>query len=779
VQRLAQMDSIIQAEIAQKHLPGAVVLVSRRGHVVWRKAYGARAVEPAREAMSPDTIFDLASLTKVVATATSTMILVERGKVRLGDPVSLYIPELKGEGREKITIEQLLTHRAGYAPDFDLRDRWTGYDEAIKRLIKEPLRNPPGSRFVYSDIGFIALGEVVRRVSGMTLDKFARQNIFGPLGMNDTGFRPRAAIKSRIAPTEKRRGQLSYLGDSADSIGAAGETWLRGEVHDPTSYRMDGVSGHAGLFSTADDLAIYCQMIMNGGQYRGVRILAPLTVAEMTRPRLVSATGWTRGLGWDINTSFSSNRGDLFPLGSFGHTGFTGTSIWIDPASQMFVIFLSNRVHPDGKGDVGSLRGRVATIVASSVTDTDVVARARTQSANYYTELVKNLERFAAGAEAPISANVLTGIDVLERDSFKQLVGMRLGLVTNHTGRDREGRQTIDVLSKASGVKLVALFAPEHGIRGLADEKVSDSKDEATGLPIYSLYGETRRPTSGQLKDLDAVVFDIQDVGVRFYTYISTLGYLMEEAAKAHLPVFVLDRPNPIGGINVEGALADPDKLSFTAYHMIPVRHGLTIGELAQLFNRQRKIGCDLRVIKMEGWQRSMWFDETNLTWINPSPNMRSLTEATLYPGVGLLETTNVSVGRGTDTPFEVVGAPWIKGPELADYLNRRSITGVRFVPLQFTPKSSVFKDEACGGVNIIVTDRARFNPLRAGIEIAVALRSLYSEQWQVDKYLRLLVNADTLDRVKRSDAPEEILRSWNPGLEEFRRARAGILLYN
>ena len=779
VQRLAQMDSIIQAEIAQRHLPGAVVLVSRRGHVVWRKAYGARAVEPAREAMSQDTIFDLASLTKVVATATSIMILVERGKVRLGDPVSLYIPELKGEGREKVTIEHLLTHRAGYAPDFDLRDRWTGYDEAIKRLVKEPLRNPPGSRFVYSDIGFIALGEVVHRVSGMTLDKFARQNIFGPLGMKDTGFRPKLASKSRIAPTEKRRGQLSYLGDSADNIGAAGETWLRGEVHDPTSYRMNGVAGHAGLFSTADDLAIYCQMIMNGGQYGGVRILAPLTVAEMTRPRLVSATGWTRGLGWDINTSFSSNRGDLFPLGSFGHTGFTGTSIWIDPASQMFVIFLSNRVHPDGKGDVGPLRGRVATIVAASVTDTDVVARARTQSANYYTELVKNLERFAASPETPISAKVLTGIDVLERDGFKQLAGMRLGLVTNHTGRDREGRQTIDVLSKAAGVKLVALFAPEHGIRGVADEKISDSKDEATGLSIYSLYGETRRPTSGQLKDLDAVVFDIQDVGVRFYTYISTLGYLMEEAAKAHLPVFVLDRPNPIGGINVEGALADADKLSFTAYHMIPVRHGLTIGELAQLFNQQRKIGCDLRVIKMEGWQRSMWFDETNLTWINPSPNMRSLTEATLYPGVGLLETTNVSVGRGTDTPFEVVGAPWIQGAELSDYLNRRSITGVRFVPLQFTPKSSVFKDEACGGINIIVVDRTRFNPLRAGIEIAVALRHLYPEQWQVDKYLRLLVNADTLERVKRGEAPEEILRSWNAGLEEFRRARAGILLYN
>ena len=777
--QLSRIDKVVEGEISQQHLPGAVVLVGRKGQVVWRKAYGARALEPAREAMSTDTIFDLASLTKIVATTTSIMILVERGKVRLGDPVSVYIPELKGEGRERITIEQLLTHRAGYAPDFDLRERWNGYDEAIKRLIKEPLRNPPGSRFVYSDINFIALGEVVHRVSGMMLNEFAQKNIFAPLGMNDTGFRPRPTLKSRIAPTENRRGQMSYLGDSAENLGAAGDTWLRGQVHDPTSYRMDGVAGHAGLFSTADDLAIYCQMILNGGQYRGVRILAPLTVAEMTRPRLVSATGWTRGLGWDINSSFSSNRGDLFPLGSFGHTGFTGTSLWIDPASEMFVIFLSNRVHPDGKGDVGSLRGRVATIAAGSITDQNVVRRARQELSSYYNELVKNLATAANESTIAAPARVLTGIDVLERDSFKQLAGLRLGLVTNHTGRDREGRPTIDVLSKAPGIKLVALFAPEHGIRGLADEKVSDSRDEATGLPIYSLYGETRRPTSAQLKDLDAVVFDIQDIGVRFYTYISTLGYLLEEAAKAHLPVFVLDRPNPIGGLNVEGALADADKLSFTAYHTIPVRHGLTIGELAQLFNQQRKIGCDLRVIKMEGWQRSMWFDETNLTWINPSPNMRSLTEATLYPGIGLLETTNVSVGRGTDTPFEIVGAPWIQEAKLAEFLNQRAIPGVRFVPLQFTPKASVFKDEQCSGINIIITDRATFRPVLTGIEIATALRQLYPSVWKVDNYLRLLVNSDTLDRVKRGDSARDIVGSWNAQLEQFRRARAEVLLYN
>jgi uncharacterized protein YbbC (DUF1343 family)/CubicO group peptidase (beta-lactamase class C family) len=777
--QLAQMDAVITDAIADKKLPGAVVLVGRKGSVVWRKAYGARTLEPAREEMTPDTIFDLASLTKVVATTTSIMILVERGKLRLSDPVSLHIPELKGEGRDRITIEQLLTHVSGYAPDFDLRERWTGYDEAIKRLIKEPLRNPPGTRFTYSDIGFITLGEVVARVSGMPLDQFAQKNIFAPLRMHNTGFRPGPSLKARIAPTEKRRGQLSYLGDTAINAGAEGEVWLRGEVHDPTSYRMNGVAGHAGLFSTANDLAIYCQMILNGGTYGGIRILAPLTVAEMTRPRVVASNGATRGLGWDINTTFSTNRGDLFPLGSFGHTGFTGTSMWIDPASQMFVVFLSNRVHPDGKGDVGPLRGRVATIVAASITDTATVERAREQSATYYNELVNSLQQFAFRNDgAGSSTRVLTGIDVLERDNFKQLAGMRLGLVTNHTGRNREGRQTIDVLNKAPGVKLVALFSPEHGIRGVADDKISDSKDEATGLPIYSLYGETRRPKPEQLKDLDALVFDIQDIGVRFWTYSSTLGYLLEEGAKAKLPVFVLDRPNPIGGLDVDGPIADNDKLSFTSYHTIPTRHGLTIGELAQLFNKQRNIGADLRVIKMEGWRRSMWFDETNLTWINPSPNMRSLTEATLYPGVGLLEVTNVSVGRGTDTPFEILGAPWIQGDKLAEYLNQRGVPGVRFVPLRFTPRASVFKDQECGGVNIIVTDRGAFRPLLAGIEMALALRKLYPDDWKVDSYLRLLVNADTLARVKRGDSAREIVASWNVGLQEFRKAREAILLY-
>jgi uncharacterized protein YbbC (DUF1343 family) len=334
-------------------------------------------------------------------------------------------------------------------------------------------------------------------------------------------------------------------------------------------------------------------------------------------------------------------------------------------------------------------------------------------------------------------------------------------------------------LKNAANVKLVALFSPEHGIRGQLDqEKIVDSTDEKTGLPIYSLYGETRRPKPEHLRNLDAIVFDIQDIGARFYTYISTLQNVMEEAAKAGKPVFVLDRTNPINGVDTEGAIADTDKYSFVATHNLPVRHAMTIGEIAQMFNIEKKINADLRVIKMENWQRRMWFDETSQIWTNPSPNMRSLTEATLYPGIGLLETTNISVGRGTDTPFEIVGAPWLEGQKLAGYLNSRNLSGVRFVPVRFKPNASVFKDQEVGGVNIIITNRGSFKPVRTGIEIAIALRKLFPNDWQTEKYNRLLVNSEIFEKIKRGDAPEEIEKAWQNDLLTFSKRRAQFLLY-
>jgi uncharacterized protein YbbC (DUF1343 family)/CubicO group peptidase (beta-lactamase class C family) len=818
--KLNQIDALVEADIKDKKFPGAVVVVGHKGKIIFRKAYGNRSLLPTVEPMTVDTIFDLASLTKVVATTTSIMILVEQGKLRLSDTIGKYIPEIQDEQVKRVTIQQLMTHVSGFAPDFDLKEKWTGREGMLQALYKEKLRAPPGVKFVYSDINYITLGEIVQRISHDELWVFADKNVFKPASMLTTRFFGAGRkvdstgstvltpiiidslptfqkVKDRIAPTENIRGQNSYLGSAFEGDSKNGDQILRGQVHDPTAFRMGGVAGHAGLFSTADDLARFCQMLLNGGILDGKRTMSAATVARMTAPIVVSESGDTRGLGWDINTAFSSNRGELFPLGSFGHTGFTGTSVWIDRVSQTFVIFLSNRVHPDGKGDATPVRAKVATVVASAIEDTPV-EMTRLAEDVYSSQVAAQIPKFKEQADAamrrasqaaqgtssvtptgsPRSGTVLNGIDVLERDGFKQLAGMKIGLVTNQTGRDLKGTQTIDILKQADGVKLVSLFSPEHGIRGQADEKVNDSVDEKTGLRIYSLYGETRRPKPEQIKDLDALVYDIQDVGARFYTYTATLRNVLEEAAKAGKPVYVLDRPNPINGVSVEGPLADEDKLSFIAAHTTPVRYGMTIGELAQMMNIERKIGADLRVIKMDGWSRSMWFDETGQTWINPSPNMRSLTEATLYPGVGLLETTNVSVGRGTDTPFEVVGAPWIDGQALASYLNGRQPKGVRFVPVRFKPNTSVYKDQELGGINIIITDRDAFDSVRAGLEIAAALQKLYPKSWDVDKYSRLLVNQETLETFKRGDLPEAIEKAIAPKLADYQKRRATFLLY-
>jgi uncharacterized protein YbbC (DUF1343 family)/CubicO group peptidase (beta-lactamase class C family) len=797
--RLNQIETLVNQDIAEKKLPGAVVIVGRKGKIVYRKAFGNRSLVPTIEKMTVDTIFDVASLTKVVATSTSIMVLLERGQLRLSDTVGKFIPEIEDKDAKTITIQQLLNHVSGYAPDFDLREKWTGRGGMLNALYKEKLRTAPGSRFVYSDIGFIVLAEIIQRVTKQEVAEFADENVFAPLRMETSGYgrvensanvqnnetNSNAVSLLRIAPTENIKGQQNYLGSAFEGTEMQGNRILRGQVHDPTAFRMNGVAGHAGLFATADDLARYCQMILNGGILDGERILSPATIALMTKPYVVSETGDARGLGFDINTSFSSNRGEFFPLGSFGHTGFTGTSIWIDPTSETFYVFLSNRVHPDGKGDVTPLRARVASTVASAINDLNS-AKIRQAETNYFASIYPQIERFKAqvrimqsAVRIPNSAIVLNGIDVLEKNNFKELNGLRIGLVTNHTGRDRVGIQTIDILKAAENVKLISLFSPEHGIRGQLDqEKITDSVDEKTGLPIYSLYGETRRPKAEQLKDLDAIVFDIQDVGTRFYTYISTLRNVMEEAAKAKIKVIVLDRPNPINGTETEGGLADEDKLSFIAAHTIPVRHGMTVGEIAQMMNVERKIGADLDIIKLENWSRQMWFDETNQTWVNPSPNMRSLTEATLYPGIGLLETTNLSVGRGTDTPFEIVGAPWLDGQKLALYLNQKNMAGVRFVPVRYKPNASVFKDQDCGGINIVITDREKFKPVRAGLEIAFALRTLFPNDWKVDNYNRLWVNAEVFENFKRGKSVEEIEKAWAEKLNAFKNRRASYLLY-
>ena len=761
--KLDAIEPLVQAAIAEKKLPGAVVLIGRGDRTLYQKAIGQRALVPAVEQMSLDTMFDLASLTKVVATTTSVMILVERGKLRLNDRVAAFVPGFERYGKADITIRHLLTHTSGLRPDLDLAEAWTGSDTAIALAVEEVPATPPGQRFVYSDINFFLLGDIVRRVSGQTLDKFAKQEIFDPLGMKDTQFLPAASLRGRIAPTEPCL-PFSWPCDGSE------RQMLRGVVHDPTARRMGGVAGHAGLFSTAADLAIFCRMLLGGGAYHGARVLSPLAVEKMTSP-VPGTDPNVRGLGWDIDSTYSSNRGELLPVGSFGHTGFTGTSLWLDPATGLFVVFLSNRVHPDGKGDVTPLRARVATVAASAILTEPAGAPSRVWTGR----------DFGPSGTLPPSAPrepVMTGLDVLRSQGFASLQGKRIGLITNHTGRARDGAPAIDLLHAAKNVKLVALFGPEHGIRGVLDANVPAETDAATGLPIHSLYGDTRRPTAAMLDGIDTLVIDLQDIGVRFYTYMTTMAYAMEEAAKRKVPVVVLDRPNPVNGYQIEGPLLDKTELSFIGYFPMPIRHGMTIGELARLFNGENKIGADLTVVPLRNWRRDDWYDDTGLPWINPSPNMRNLNEATLYPGIGAIEYSNLSVGRGTDTPFEQVGAPWIDGVKLAELLNARKVPGVRFYPVRFTPAASKFSGEECQGVFMVVTDRAALHPVRVGLEIAGALQKLYGSQFDLEASSRLLGSRESIARIRSGDDPAAVASSWAAAESRWRLLRNQYLLY-
>jgi uncharacterized protein YbbC (DUF1343 family)/CubicO group peptidase (beta-lactamase class C family) len=695
--------------------------------------------------MTLDTIFDCASVTKVIATTSSLMRLFEQGKFRLNDKVTDYIPEFQ-EGKSDITLRNLFTHFSGLEPDVPLKPEWTGYDTGIHLACATKPAGPPGVRFVYSDINFILLGEIVHRLSGQMLSDYARQHIFLPLGMQETMFLPPASLAPRIAPTER-----------VEKTGPP----LRGVVHDPSTRAMGGVAGHAGMFSTAADLARFAQMMLNGGELDGVRLFSPLTVEKFTEPESPPDQPILRGLGWDIDSPYSGNRGELFPIGSYGHTGFTGTSIWIDPSTKSYVILLANSVHPEGRPALTPLRGKVATIVAAAL---GIGAQGVTLTG--YNETL-------AGARRQINHNAatLTGLDVLVARKFQPLQGKRVGLITNHTGVDRLGRRNIDLMREA-GVEVVALFSPEHGLEGREDRPgLPDAADARSGIQVFSLYGKTLRPTPEMLHGIDALVFDIQDVGARFYTYETTMAYAMEAAAKAGIPFYVLDRPNPITGTHVEGPLLDAANQSFVGYFPgLPVRHGMTMGELARLFNGENKIGAALTVIEIEGWNRGDWFDETGLPWIDPSPNLRSLNAATLYPGLCLLEySKGYSVGRGTDSPFEQIGADFMGALEFAAYLNRREIPGVRVYPARVGTME---------GVRFVIVNRESLDATRLGLEVAAAIQKLYPGKIDFSVNKRLIGSDDAIGRLQAGDDPRTIQQGFQDAVAAFVKIREPYLLY-
>ncbi len=756
------VDAVVERAVAEGNIPGAVLVIGHDGKVIHRRAFGSRSLEPEREPMTLDTVFDLASLTKCIATATSVMKLVEDGRLRLGDSVATYLPEFAQNGKKDITVRDLLTHYSGLAPDLDLKSSWSGREAAYQMAMQQRPTNPPGSRFVYSDINFEVLGFLVEKITGQPLNEFASANIFKPLGMKDTRFLPPKEWMARIAPTQyDEQGHM-----------------LRGVVHDPTARRMGGVAGHAGLFSTGDDLALFAQDFLSG-----FTVLSRQAVEKMASPQQPPNATVLRGLGWDIDSPFSTNRGELLPVGSFGHTGFTGTSLWIDPVTNTYIILLTNAVHPRGGKSTVSLRSKVATAVVGAlrltVSEQEKLGMA---SATGYNEVLPAARRIAFR-----NGEVKAGIDVLEAHDFRELRGsvshpVRVGLVANQTAIDGRGERTADVLAHAPGVQLAAIFSPEHGIAGKLDTtEIGNSKDAATGAQIYSVYGDSdakRRPSSEVIAGLDVIVFDIQDVGVRFYTYESTLGYFLEAAGKSGKEIVVLDRPDPIDGAFVQGPVADAGRESFVSYWRTPVRHGMTMGELAKMFNAECGIGAKLTVVPMQGWLRGDWFDSTGELWVNPSPNMRSLTEAALYPGIGMIEGSNISVGRGTDTPFELLGAPWVSAVELARSLNAREIAGVRFIPVDFTPDSSTYAHEKCGGVQIVVTDRNVLDAPELGIEVAAALHSLFPDHYKLIGVDTLMVNKASLDALQAGQDPRRIAEQWRDGLDQFESLRTKYLIY-
>ena len=526
---------------------------------------------------------------------------------------------------------------------------------------------------------------------------------------------------------------------------------LVGEVHDPRARLLGGVAGHAGLFGPAREVFAIAQMLLDGGRWRGRRLLSPAAARAMTVVRS-SAGLHPRTIGWDTDPAGTGPRGDLLPPGGFGHTGFTGTSVWADPASRTVIVLLASRLHPGGGGSAEPLRRRAANVVA--------------------------LESREGGRPRCVRSRVTTGADELARGGFVRLKGKRIGLVTNLSAVNRGGRTTLEMVKGARGVELAVIFTPEHGLEAKLEGAVKGGTHGKRSIPVRSLYGKTRRPAREDLAGLDALVIDLPDIGARFYTYATTMAYCLEAAAKAGVRILVLDRPNPITGTLVEGPLLRRTSFSFIGYSSIPVRHGMTLGELARLFNGGHAIGADLEVVRARGWRRGMWLDETGLPWANPSPNIRNLTQAILYPGIGLLEATNLSVGRGTDAPFEKFGAPWLDGGAVARDLNARGLPGIRFHPVEFTPDAGPYRGRRCGGCGAVLTDRESWRPVRTGVAIAEAIRARHGKEFALKGLDHMIGSSAAREALERGKSADQIAESWERDEREFRKLRKRYLLY-
>jgi uncharacterized protein YbbC (DUF1343 family)/beta-glucosidase-like glycosyl hydrolase len=738
---LGEVDRVIESAIAERAFPGAVVAIGHRGRLAYLKAYGRLTYDAGAAPTAIDTIYDVASLTKVIVTTTVAMTLVDEGRLDLDATVASFLPCFVGPGKEKVTVRHLLTHSAGIEWWAPLYKELSGRDAYIERICSMDLVSEPGAAMKYSDLGIILLGEILERVSGQPLEQLARERVFTPLDMRETGYRPDPRLLPRIAPTEVDpwRGRL-----------------VHGEVHDENAFALGGIAAHAGLFSTAPDLARLAQMMLWGGVWDHHRIVDRATVDLFTR-RAGIPVGSDRALGWDTKSPEGSTAGTLFSPVSFGHTGFTGTSMWIDPERGLFLILLTNRVHPTRENSrMREVRSAVADAVIRALASPD-----------------------------ELSGPVRVGLDRVAAGEVPELAGKRLGLLTHRAAVALDGRSAVEVF-RERGLDVVRLFSPEHGLAGRAvgGEHVPDGIDPATGLPVISFYGKRTTPKPDDLAGLDALVVDLQDAGVRFYTYESALLLALEATADAGIELVVLDRPNPLGGERVAG----PRRASFEEVPKDPVNlapgplvHGLTLGELARFANARLPRPARLAVVSMRGWQRTMTWRDTGRPWIPPSPNLRSAEAALAYPGVALLEATNVSEGRGTDAPFLMFGAPWLD-PTCV----RLDVPGYRFVPTRFTPRPWPVEPEPkhagreSAGFRVEVVDPAAADPYRLGVALLEALAGQPGFAWgKGGAALTRLVGMPRLgERLASTDSVDQIVDADAAGIFAWYEERRPALLY-
>ena len=701
--------------------PGAAAYVGNLEGTLFRRATGMRQLEPSQHPASPDTVYDLASLTKTVATTTAVLLLQDDGELDIDAPLTEFLPIDMYAG---VTLRHLLTHTAGLVAGSPYYREVSSTAEMIERFAARSLDWPPGSRRRYSDVGFILLGHVVELVAKDSLDAFCKERIFEPLGMTSTAFNPSEELTARAAATERCnwRGRV-----------------MVGEVHDENAYAVGGVSGHAGLFSTVDDLARYCRGLLRG------ELLREETIEEMIRPGQIPSYPW-QGLGWRIAPWESETQGYLPSRRAFGHAGWTGTSLWVDRDAGLFAALLGNTCHPSRNN-----------------------RQNRAFRGIFHAALAKSLY--------PARSAVHSGLDRLLRDEFAPLKNRRFALLTNHAAVDALGRHIIDVLRLDPGLELKRLFSPEHGIRGHA-EAGEDVPSEGGPIPVTSLYGDRKEPSAEELDEIDLFVVDLQDIGSRYYTYMATMKDCMAACAAKGVPVLVLDRPNPIGGEVLEGPIATRTD-SPVSCAAIPVRHGMTMGELA-LYFAEHELDAprpSVQVYPLDNWRRDLYFDDLSYPWLPPSPNIPTPETALFYVGTCLFEGVNLNEGRGTDTPFHVFGAPWLDPVAVLRDIEPEESRGCVLEPVTYTPVSMPgrashpeYQDEECRGIRIRMTNRSEMRPFTMVLALIQAIRAHHPSQFEWKPMFNLLAGGPTLRReLEAGDSALTIVDRHAGALESFR----------